>query len=184
MTFGITRLFKRDPHEAQVRALYLKIVEQARRPAFYRNCGVPDSLDGRFELMVLHAFLVLHRLKGAVAAQDFAQSLFDLLFLDMDASLREIGVGDLSVGKQVKTMAQGFYGRAAAYEEGLAAGPEQLAAALGRNLYGTIMPEAAQVAAMAAYLQREAASLAARDTAALMAGELAFGPPPGGRESD
>ncbi len=184
MTFGITRLFKRDPHEAQVRALYLKIVEQARQPAFYRDCGVPDSLDGRFELIALHAFLVLHRLKGEAAAEDFAQSLFDMLFLDMDASLREIGAGDLGVGKRVKIMAQGFYGRAAAYEEGLAADPDQLAAALGRNLYGTVAPEPAMVAAMAAYLRREAAALAARDCAALMAGEPAFGPPPGPHESD
>lgn len=180
----LTRLFKRDPHEAQVRALYLKIVDQARQPAFYRDCGVPDSLDGRFELVALHAFLVLHRFKGEMAAEEFAQSLFDLLFMDMDASLREIGVGDLKVGKRVKTMAQGFYGRAAAYEEGLAAGSENLAAALRRNLYGTVAPDPAMVADMAAYLEREAAALAAQDCTALMAGELAFGPPPGPRESN
>ncbi len=184
MTFGITRLFKRDPHKAQVRALYQEIVAQARQPAFYRDCGVPDTLDGRFELVVLHAFLVLHRLKDEAVAADFAQSLFDLLFLDMDASLREIGVGDLGVGRRIKTMAKGFYGRAAAYEEGLATSPEKLAAALGRNLYGTVTAEAALTAVMAGYLQREAAALAARETADLMAGELVFGPPPMPGKSD
>ena len=188
------RLFKAKPHQEAAEALYDAIVAQARQPAFYTACGVPDTLDGRFELIVLHAFLVFRRLKAdAVEADrpdsgDFAQVLFDVLFRDMDRSLREIGVGDLSVGKKVRTMVEGFYGRVEAYERALdASAPEtsdpetgsaDLQAALRRNLYGTTAPEPAQLAAVAGYLHREADALAGQPTAALTAGKVAFGPAP------
>src|SRR5690242_9073061 len=103
--FGRT---KRHIPEATVRALYGAIVAQARAPAFYMNYGVPDTLDGRFELLVLHAFLYFRRLKREPAAEagEAGQAVFDLMFLDMDRSLRELGVGDLSVPKKIKRMAQ------------------------------------------------------------------------------
>ncbi len=173
------RLFKRKPHEEKARALYQSIVEQTRQPAFYRDCGVPDSLDGRFDLLVLHVFLVLHRLKRDRAkTTDLAQALFDTLFLDMDQSLRELGAGDLGVGRRVKLMAQGLYGRIEAYEAGLRAPGTELEAALGRNLYGTVQPEPDSLRAMAGYLRREAGALARLDLAGLMAGNLTFGAPP------
>src|SRR5262249_7437053 len=88
----IKGLFKRDPAEAAARALYARVVEQARLADFYRDAGVPDTLDGRFDMIVLHAFLVLHRLKQEGQAQGpVGQALFDLMFADMDASLRELG---------------------------------------------------------------------------------------------
>lgn len=182
------RLFKRNPCEAPARALYGAIVAQAREPAFYGDLGVPDTLDGRFELIALHSFLVLHRLKrDGESTADLAQSLFDVLFQDMDASLREMGAGDLGVGRRVKTMVKGFYGRAASYEAGLAQGlvdrPEALSAALRRNLYGTVEPGAAALSAMAGYVAREAAVLARQDTEVLAAGTVVFGPPPGPGES-
>lgn len=170
----IKGLFKRDPAATAAQALYGRVVEQARLPAFYRDLGVPDTLDGRFDMIVLHAFLVLHRLKAEGQAQGpVGQALFDLMFADMDASLRELGVGDLSVGKKVKQMATGFYGRVAAYEEGLAAGGA-LEGALRRNLYGTTAADARHVAAMADYVRRQAAALAAQPVAALTAGSLHF----------
>jgi cytochrome b pre-mRNA-processing protein 3 len=173
------RWFGGDRLEEAARDLYGKIVAQARRPAFYNDCGVPDTLDGRFELVALHAFLVLHRLKrDGAASAGLAQSLFDVLFLDMDVSLRELGVGDLGVGRRVKAMAQGFYGRIGAYEAGLAQGEETLVAALGRNLYGTVDPPARDLRAMAGYLRREAAGLAGQDLRDLMSGRVVFGPPP------
>ena len=102
-------------------ALYNRVVEQARRPAFYTTCGVPDTLDGRFDMIVLHAFLLFHRLKlDHPRSADLSQSVFDLMFADMDRSLREMGAGDLGVGKKVKTMVRACYGRIAAYEAGLA----------------------------------------------------------------
>lgn len=174
----IKGLFKRDPSVAPARALYAQVVEQARLPGFYRDLGVPDTLDGRFDMIVLHAFLVLHRLKAEGQAQGpVGQALFDLMFADMDASLRELGVGDLSVGKKIKQMATGFYGRVAAYEEGLASGEDALARALRRNLYGTTAPDPAHVATMAAYVRRQAAALAGQAVVALAGGTVQFVPP-------
>lgn len=126
--------------DARILPIYNQIVAQARQPAFYRDHGVPDSLDGRFDLIMLHAILVIRKLNRlGPEGEQMAQDLFDLIFADMDNNLREIGVGDLSVGKRVKTMAKAFYGRAEAYEKGLAAadGGQELMAALTRNLYGT-----------------------------------------------
>lgn len=172
----LERFFQRDASKDAARSLYEAVIAQARQPAFYRHCGVPDSLDGRFELISLHGFLVLRQLRGlGVEAEVVAQGFVDILALDFDRSLREMGVGDLSVGKRVRRMVEAFRGRIAAYEEGLAGGGEALDAALRRNAFGTVSPEPAQVAALAAYLAREAAQPPA---AGLLEGALAFGPPP------
>lgn len=179
------RLFAGNGRKDAARGLYAGIVTQARRPAFYGACGVPDTLDGRFELIALHAFLVLHRLKrDREESAELAQDLFDVLLLDMDVSLRELGVGDLGVGRRVKAMAQGFYGRIAAYEAGLERGGETLVAALRRNLYGTVGPDGTELRAMAGYLLREAAGLAAQDLDDLMSGQVVFGAPPAVETSD
>jgi cytochrome b pre-mRNA-processing protein 3 len=171
----IGRLFRRDRQAGAARELYGRIVAAARQPAFYSALSVPDSVDGRFELVALHLFLVLHRLKhaGEPAAAALAQSLFDTAFADMDASLREMGAGDLGVGRRVKQMATGFYGRAAAYEEGLAE-TAGLEAALRRNLYGTVEPAPAELAAMARYLRAAAESLAHQSTQTLGEGRVEF----------
>jgi cytochrome b pre-mRNA-processing protein 3 len=176
----LSKLFARHRRERVAAELYVKLVEQARSPAFYTACGVPDTLDGRFEALALHAFLVLHRLKReAPPAPGFAQALFDHMVSDMDLSLREIGITDFSIGKKVKAMGRGFYGRVVAYDHGLAASdPEELDGALRRNLYGTTEPEPGQVRAVAAYLRREVAGLAAQPVAAFLAGEVRFGPAP------
>ena len=119
--------------------LYMAVVTRARDPLFYRELGVPDSLDGRFEMIALHAFLVMRRLKReGRAGAALSQALHDIMFADMDQSLRELGVGDLSVGRKVKAMARGLYGRIAAYEAGLAEGGDRLVAAIRRNVYGTV----------------------------------------------
>ena len=175
---------KRDPWETRARALYERVVAQARQPGFYRDCGVPDSVDGRFELIALHAFLVLRRLKSDPAdAGELGQALFDVMFQDMDQSLRELGAGDLGVGPRVKRMAQGLYGRIAAYEDGLsgpAPGREaDLEAALRRNLYGTVSAEPEQVRAMAAYLRAAAEALTRWNPADIEAPGPEFGAPPG-----
>jgi len=166
-------------------ALYRQIVAQARQPSFYRDHGVPDTLDGRFDMIVLHAFLAMRRLKRIEGpeAQKVSQDLFDLLFADMDSNLREIGVGDLGVGKRVKKMAQAFYGRVEAYEAGLTdADPAVLQQALARNLYGTLQVQGrspgevspAALAAMADYLRQAEAVLAAQADAPILAGSLQF----------
>jgi cytochrome b pre-mRNA-processing protein 3 len=168
--------FRRDPNEASARRLYAAIVAQARRPAFYAAGGVPDSLDGRFELVALHVYLVLRRLKGDPTARALAQGLVDLFFADMDASLREMGAGDLGIGKRVQKMAAGFYGRVAAYDG--AESPDGIALALKRNLYGTIEASAEQIAAMTAYVGRAQALVTVLPLAEIAAGRPRFPEPP------
>jgi cytochrome b pre-mRNA-processing protein 3 len=167
-------LRRRGERQAAGLRAYGQIVERARDPALYHAWGVPDTLDGRFELLALHAFLVLHRLKrDGDAGAAFAQILFDTMFGDLDSALREMGASDLGVGPRIKAMARGFYGRIAAYERGLddEAG---LVAALRRNLFGTARPSDAQVAAAVAYTRRQVAALAAAPVARLLEGNVPF----------
>lgn len=184
---ALGKLFRRDPLAAPGAALYAGIVEQARLPAFYAAAGVPDTLDGRFELVSLHAFLLLHRLKreGEAGAR-LAQVVVDAMFADMDAALREIGVGDLGVPHRVKRMLSGFHGRIAAYEAGLDAPGDGLAAALRRNLYGTLAAAEGAgpgprpgpgVDVMAAYVRAAVAALGRQPAADLLAGRVAFPAP-------
>jgi|SRR5579884_255030 len=172
-------LFKRDPVRDAAELAYRRVVEHARRPAFFVAGGVPDTIDGRFELICLHAFLYLHRLKRErPRSASLAQRFFDTMFGDFDRSLREMGTGDLSVGREVKRMAEAFYGRIAAYEAGLEGDPTALEAALRRNLFGTSGPRQAALAAMAGYVRRAAATLEGEDAGVLLAGEVGFAEPP------
>lgn len=170
----LNRLFERNRRHAAATVLYGAAVAQARQPAFYLAGAVPDTLDGRFDLLALHVFLVLRRLRaGGAATADLAQSVFDLMFADMDSNLREIGVGDLSVGRKVKTMAKALMGRIAAYDPGLA-DPELLAEALRRNLYRGAAVELAAVQFVARYMSAAADDLARQDTSALLDGRILF----------
>ena len=172
-------IFGRTPADRAASDLYLALVEQARQPAFYGPDGVPDTLDARFEMIVLHAYMVVRRLRDAGEdGAKLAQSLFDQMFADMDRNLREIGVGDLSVGKQVKRMAKRFYGSVDAYDRGLGAGDDDaLASALERNVFGHEAPPTAAARALARYLRREIEALAGAGDAELLAGRVRFGPP-------
>ena len=187
-------LFRRDRFEEAAESLYRQIVAQARRPGFFRDGGLPDTLDGRFDLLVLHVFLVMHRLKRDQAqTAGLSQALFDVLFRDMDQSLRELGAGDVGIGRRIKRMVEAFYGRVAAYEQGLTAPGEGLASgglasgglkgAVERNLFADRPAERAQVAALAGYIRREAAALERQDVAALLRGEVVFGAAPESRSS-
>ncbi len=173
----LKRLFGPNEWEAPARILYATVVAQARRPDFYRDLGVPDTVDGRFELVALHGYLLLRRLRPSQDGAGLAQALFDVIFADMDASLREMGAGDLGVGKRVKVMAKGFYGRMAAYDAGLA-GEAPLADALRRNLYGTVEPTEAALTAMAQYLRDAAQGLEKQPESGLLAGQATFPNPP------
>ena len=171
------RWFARDGSEGAARRLYEAAVGQARRPEFYETLGVPDTLDGRFELVALHGFMLMRRLRPVPGGPALGQSLFDVMFADMDASLREMGAGDLGVGRRVKTMAKGFLGRMAAYDAGLA-GTAPLDAALRRNLYGTSEPAPEALAAMTRYVGAMEKSLADQADSDLLAGRAGFPPPP------
>jgi cytochrome b pre-mRNA-processing protein 3 len=126
------RFFKPKLTPSQI--LYAAIVAGARQPKFYADMAVPDTIDGRFDLISLHMFLVLERLKGA-EFDDVRQNLTDTFFTDMDRSLREMGVGDLTVGKKVRKMAESFFGRVQAYDQALAKGETEVQSALARNVY-------------------------------------------------
>lgn len=165
--------------EAAATKLYVRVVEQARRPLFYLDLGVPDTPDGRFDMIALHAALLLRRLRrDRERTEAVSQAVFDLMFADMDQNLREMGVGDLAVGKRIKAMAQGFYGRIAAYNVGLAAaGNEVLADALARNVFRHRKAGEGDAAGLAAYMRLQAERLDAQPVEALMAGDVAFDPP-------
>jgi len=124
----------RAPSQGTIEVIYGMIVTQARKPLFYRDLGVPDTVNGRFDLLVLHLWMVLRRFKSAEAGANLSQALFDHFCDDMDANLREMGVGDLTVPKRMRAFAEAFYGRAAAYDLALASGEEPLAQALCKNI--------------------------------------------------
>jgi cytochrome b pre-mRNA-processing protein 3 len=128
----------------------------------------------------LHAFLYLHRLKAErPQAGRLCQHFFDRMFADFDRALREMGTGDLSVGKQVRRMIRAFYGRIRAYEAGLARDDSALCAALARNVFGTALGPAASSRAMAAYVRKTAAELRRQCAAELLAGRILFEVSPG-----
>ena len=168
------RLFRKNPQKAAGARLYAQSVEAARHPALYGEEGAPDTVDGRFELIVLHASLLMRRLReGGPDGQAAAQAVFDAMFDDMDAALREMGVGDTSVGKKIKKMAQAFYGRASAYDAAIKDGDaDALAAAIERNLFegerSVPSPAARRFAALA---MDGAGRLAEQDIVGMLAGE-------------
>src|SRR5213078_333931 len=125
------------PPSRTIAALYGAIVAQARDPRFYEAYRVPDTVLGRFDLIVLHLARVLRRLReGNRAARTIAQGVFDEFCRDMDHSLREMGISDPGVPRQMRKVGEAFYGRAQAYDAALAAGGEDtLAQALARNVY-------------------------------------------------
>lgn len=173
------RRFFSTPHETRIaRELYAAIVAKARQPFFYAELHVPDTVDGRFDMIALHAILVIDRLAcGDAAARPLSQRLFDEMFADMDRSLREMGVGDLSVGTKVRRMAEVFYGRARAYRLALGANDVGgLERALVRNIY-TEGAEPEHSAMLARYVAASARSLEDQSDAELLAGRLVFPDP-------
>ncbi len=118
--------------------LYGAIVAQARQPFFYADLGVPDTVDGRFDMILMHSFVVMLRLReGDGESKALSQILYDTMFVDMDRAVREMGIGDLSVKKHIRRMMKAFNGRMNAYESGLG-DPAVLSDVLRRNVYGTI----------------------------------------------
>lgn len=167
--------FSKNPKKAAAEALHRQIAEQSRDPYFFTDLGVADTIDGRFDLLVLHGFLVMHRLKReGDKAKGLSQNLFDRLFEGMDISLREMGVGDLSVGKRIKAMATAFYGRVDAYTVPLEAQDrEGLAAALNRNLLRTT-PNPELAGKVADYVLKASVELGEQSLTELSAGHVRF----------
>jgi cytochrome b pre-mRNA-processing protein 3 len=173
--FGLAR---RGRHERAGFSLYTAAVAAAREPFLYRTLGVADTLDGRFDLVCLYTFLLVRRLRReAEPGPALAQAVFDAMFSDMDVTLREMGVGDLSVGRRVRAMWEAFNGRAHAYDAALAAADAPaLEAALIRNVWRGMPPPEGSAASLRRLATAQAAFLDAQPFAALAAGEVSFRP--------
>ena len=156
--------------------IYGAIVTQARRPAFYADLGVPDTPSGRYEMVVIHLFLVLERLRSAPGAgADLPRLLVEAFIADMDDSLREMGTGDLSVPKKVRRAATGLYERSMAYKTALAEGDANtLAAVLKEHVYVGADADAQLAPSLVGYVQAAAAALAATDAGQVAAGSFEF----------
>jgi cytochrome b pre-mRNA-processing protein 3 len=140
----IFRRFAPNSQSGSIAALYGAIVAQARAPAFYRSYGVPDTVSGRLEMLMLHIVLVLRHLQdGEAESRQLGQELFDLFCRDMDANMREMGIGDLAVPRKMRRIGEAFYGRQAAYRTALAASDaNELVFALRRNVFaGALKPD-------------------------------------------
>lgn len=174
----LSRLFRRRPFEREGFLLYGAAVAAAREPAWYLELGVPDTLDGRFDMVALHAFLLIDRMREEPGEEPpaLSQAVFDAMFADMDQNLREMGVADLGVGKRVKRMWEAFHGRATAYMAALAESDDAaLAAALSRNVWRSTEPVTG-AARLAAATRRQRAHLGAQPFAALRRGQASFLP--------
>jgi cytochrome b pre-mRNA-processing protein 3 len=174
---GLIGLRKGNRHERAGFALYGAAVGAARDKLLYETLGVPDTLDGRFDLIAVHAFLVIHRLKALPEpGPALAQAVFDAMFSDMDNNLREIGVSDLRVGKRVRAMWEAFHGRSRAYAAAIAAGDSAaLQAVLARNVWRGAAPGDA-AAALARLVLAQVAHLSGQSLDALAAGQAQFRP--------
>jgi len=173
----ILRPFRRSAQNRTIASFYGAIVAQARLPIFYTEFGVPDTLEGRFDLIVLHLVLLLRRLaKTSAASPSLGQLLFDRFCRDLDDNLREMGVGDLAVPKHMRRFGEAFYGRQAAYLAALDAGNERdFENALARN---TLAPAATgKAACLARYARAVVGKLDAQREDALLRGEIAFPSP-------
>ena len=166
------KLFRRaGPADDVTLRLYGTVVEKARDPAFYARLAVPDTVNGRYDMMVIHTMLILRRLRGQGAAADMTgKALLELLFKDMDRSLREMGVGDMGIKHHIKRMAKAMFGRAEAYEAGLDGDAAALNSALKENLYRQSQANMDQIARMADYLRRAALHVNTESVAEIMTG--------------
>lgn len=162
-----------------IEAIYGMIVTQAREPLFYRDLGVPDTVNGRFDLLLLHLWMMLRHLKSVEAGTGLSQALFDHFCEDMDDNLREMGVGDLAVPKRMRAFGEAFYGRSVAYDMALTESGEAFAQALCKNVLNGQNIEGAR--ALADYAEATMASLAASSEAALRDGSFKFPSPAAAR---
>lgn len=173
--FGLFK--KKKPYEQQSFDLFLSAQEAARDPYFYEELAVPDTTEGRFDLLLVHLFLIIHRVKDEEGGRALAQALFDSVFFNIDEGYREIGVGDMGVPKRIKKLMLAFNGRMHAYEQSIAAGRAELEAALDRNLYNLVHFEDGDTSvlnAMSGYVLKNTKHLQSQSITAIMGGHIDF----------
>ena len=174
----ILRRFRAKPYGHNIDELYGVIVAQARATAFYRDYGVPDTVQGRFDLIVLHLVLLIDRMdRNGDRGRGIGQRLFDVFCRDLDDNLREMGVGDLAVPKRMRGFGEAFYGRQAAYLAAFAAAdPQELEKALQRNIFpGTDVGRGAL--RLAKYVREARRRIDGQDHGAIARGEIGFPQP-------
>jgi len=178
----IFRLFLRTGPDPSIALLYGTIVAQARLPAFYQTFGVPDTVNGRLEMILMHVVLLLRRLHGEPEpagvgrplVRPLGQAIFDLFCQDMDANLREMGVGDLAVPREMRRIGEAFYGRQTAYMTALDCDDSP---ALVEVLTRNVLDGQAGANKLAAYVQAAVRALAAQDMTQLRQGRVGFPDP-------
>lgn len=173
----LKRLFRPHPTDDVGRALYAAVVEQSRTPALYESLGAPDTVEGRFEIYSLHVVLLLDRLhEPGDQAKATSQALFDTYVKALDHALREMGVGDLAVGKKMRKLGEAFFGRVKSYHAAFAALPDEgpLRDLLTRTVYAEVDPS--QVQALADYVTSQRAHLAAQPLAGFFGGQVDWRP--------
>lgn len=176
----ISWLKYRKSMKAAAAGLYQSAVVQSRDPLFYENLGVADTMDGRFDLITMHVFLILERLRQAgPKGKVLSQYLFDHMFRHMELTLREMGIGDMGVPKHMKKMMKAFNGRVHSYHAALNGSDKQsLKLAVARNIYraeGDELPSAA--GQLAEYISSAAGDLLQQDVQTLEAGRVSFPSP-------
>lgn len=174
----LNRLFRPKPAQIAGRALYARAVEQSRGRALYESLGAPDTVEGRFEVYSLHVFLLLDRLQAAGApAAETSQALFDAYVKGLDDALRELGVGDLSVGKKMRRLGEAFFGRVKSYQAAFAGLPDRgpLEALLGRTVFAGA--DADRSPDLAGYVLRQREALAGQPAERLLAADVEWAAP-------
>lgn len=175
----LQRLFAPSAQKQAAHRLHVQAVQQARALEFYLELGVPDTLDGRFEMITLHIALLLRRLKQLQAEHpqtaEIGRLLSEIYFADMDRSLREMGASDTGITYRMKAIVGAFYGRLQAYENALE-DDDALEETLKRNIYGTLPrpPAAAQVSALGHYVRQAEALLVHASASTLLEGHAPF----------
>lgn len=173
--FGLFK--KKKPYEQESFDLFLSAQEAARNPYFYEELAVPDTTEGRFDLLLVHLFLVIHRVNDEENGRALSQALFDTVFFNIDEGYREIGVGDMGVPKRIKKLMLAFNGRMHAYEKAIEKDRAELEAVLDRNLYHVVHFEeegSAILNAMSTYIIQNIQHLQSQDITDIMTGKIDF----------
>jgi cytochrome b pre-mRNA-processing protein 3 len=173
-------LFSRKGNRQVIDRLHGEIMAGVLKPALYLSCGVPDTFEGRFEMLVLHGALTTRRIEALPApAQDLAQDLTDAIFRYLDVTLREMGVGDVTVPKKMKKHAESYAGRALSYFTALDAKDEgALREALARNVYGDpALASSPEAQRLAAYVHAVESALATYDLDHFLGGKIGYPDP-------
>jgi cytochrome b pre-mRNA-processing protein 3 len=163
------------PHRDAAERLYVAMATQARHPAFFAELGVPDTVNGRFDVLALHAWMVIDRLREEPEGDVLAQALFDSMFGHLDAAVREMGAQDLGVGRRIKVMAEGLHGRALAFRAAMSdSNPAVLENTLQRNVFGAVTPGRTAIVRLAGYVRASVAALTMLPAARLRDGSIAW----------